>query len=274
MAEKLWQLTKHLAVLGRFVDRVVTLPSDGSIMTHMRQAPAGVVSPCEAVVPNLNPGNEIQEGEALTRNPIVCSFVPTRSQPRPVIISLPKEVHQGEGSLADAERAVPIPSNLSDDDGGRTVCDWEVYIYYLRTMGFGLIGLFFIILVIEIFLEKFPQAWLKLWVTSETRSPGEHTAMYLVVYGVLAVLGLAVLGGVIWMWFVVMLPKSANELHRILLNAVMGTPAWFLSGAGLGNVINRFSQDMELVDMDLPLAFYHTAFSTIISLGCFIKGHY
>lgn len=265
MVDKLWQLTKHLAVLDRFVDRVVTLPSDGSFMTHMRQAPARVVSPCEAVVPNLTPGHEIHEGEALTPIPLDSSLVLTRAQPQPVIISLPKEIHQEKGSPADVERAVPTPSNLSDDDGGRTVSDWKVYIYYLRTMGFGLIGLFFSVLVIEIFLEKFPQAWLKLWVTSEAQSPGEHTVMYLVVYGVLAVLGLVVLGGVIWLWFVVMLPTSANELHRILLNAVMGAPAWFLSGTGMGNVINRFSQDMELVDMDLPLAFYHTAFSTIIS---------
>lgn len=238
----------------------------------MPQASAPVVSPCEAVIPNPTTSHEIHKGEALTSNLFDSSLVVTSAQPQPVI-SYPKEAHQEKGSLAVGETVVSITSNLSDDDGGRTVNDRDVYIYYLRTMGYGLISLFFGVIVIEIFLEKFPQAWLNLWVTAETQSPGEHTVMYLVVYGALAVLGLAVLGGVIWLWFVVLLPKSANELHRILLNAVIGAPVWFLSQTGMGNVINRFSQDMELVDMDLPLAFYHTVFSGISPL-IFIKNHF
>jgi len=52
-----------------------------------------------------------------------------------------------------------------------------------------------------------------------------------------------------------MIPRSASRLHDRLLNAVKNAPLSFFTSTDIGQVINRFSQDMNLIDFDLPLSF-------------------
>lgn len=56
-------------------------------------------------------------------------------------------------------------------------------------------------------------------------------------------------------FFVWAVPKSAIQLHRQLLDVVMDMPWVQLVQIEIGSLINRFSQDMSLVDMQLPVAF-------------------
>ena len=49
-------------------------------------------------------------------------------------------------------------------------------------------------------------------------------------------------------------PKSGAALHKILLDATMLAPQSFFDKTDTGVTINRFSQDMTLVDTPLPAA--------------------
>lgn len=248
-----------VAILGCYVDHIVTLAANGSIMQSPPQDSTIIdnIHDATRLAPPSNPKSGLGSAVTMDQPHEVHELIaPLPATPIP----RPEQPYSEKIALRPSQEGALTVSELPIDDGGRTVNDRDVYRYYLRTMGSGLISLFFGIFGIEIFLEKFPQAWLDLWVTAETRSPGVSTVMYLSVYGALAVLGMAALGAVVWLWFVVLLPKSANKLHYNLLNAVMGAPMWFFSHVGMGNIINRFSQDMELVDMDLPYAFYHATF--------------
>jgi ATP-binding cassette subfamily C (CFTR/MRP) protein 1 len=49
-------------------------------------------------------------------------------------------------------------------------------------------------------------------------------------------------------------PKSGIGLHRILLKSVMKAPQSFFDETDSGNTLNRFSQDMTLIDGALPSA--------------------
>jgi ATP-binding cassette subfamily C (CFTR/MRP) protein 1 len=51
------------------------------------------------------------------------------------------------------------------------------------------------------------------------------------------------------MW---MTPKSGAGLHKILLTSVMQAPQNFFDETDLGTTLNRFSQDMTLIDGSLP----------------------
>ncbi|KAK6194101.1 hypothetical protein LQW54_011786 [Pestalotiopsis sp. IQ-011] len=258
-------LTASSPVLSRYVDHIITLSANGTILPASLQHSPTIDNTREETQSAQTSDNESALGIAEIHelheliSPLPSTQVPRLEQP-----------FSEKMVLRASQEGAPTASELPVDDGGRTVNDRDVYRYYLRTMGSGLISLFFGIFVIEIFLEKFPQAWLDLWVTAETQSPGRYTVMYLSVYGALAVLGMAALGAVVWLWFVVLLPKSANKLHYNLLNAVMGAPMWFFTHVGMGNIINRFSQDMELVDMDLPYAFYHATFGALLCLATII----
>ncbi|KAM3497405.1 hypothetical protein MY10362_009244 [Beauveria mimosiformis] len=73
-------------------------------------------------------------------------------------------------------------------------------------------------------------------------------------------------------FFVLAVPKSAIKLHRLLLDIVMHMPWAQLVQIEIGSLINRFSQDMSLVDMQLPVAFGITlqTFLTCIAQGVMI----
>ena len=91
-------------------------------------------------------------------------------------------------------------------------------------------------------------------------------AKYLVVY---LALGVAAEISLIWVVayaFVVMVPKSASRLHSILLNTVMNAPLSFFTSIDTGKTINRFSQDMNWIDIELPTAFIQFSASSFLAV--------
>ncbi|XP_063235805.1 multidrug resistance-associated protein 1-like isoform X3 [Bacillus rossius redtenbacheri] len=141
----------------------------------------------------------------------------------------------------------------------------EVYTYYLRS-----VGLVFAVatLLCNAVYQSFAvgaNLWLSVWSNSAYRndvSPlnvsGNFTAegnddqtMYLAVYGALG-LGQAVatvfntlvplLGGIV----------AAGILHRNLLSSVFHAPLFFFDTTPVGRILNRFSQDVDVLDVVIP----------------------
>lgn len=68
---------------------------------------------------------------------------------------------------------------------------------------------------------------------------------------------------IIWFTMFLIIPKSAKYLHWLLLDVVVKAPLWYLTSTDSGVILNRFSQDMTLIDQALPMAFFTTATNTI-----------
>lgn len=62
-----------------------------------------------------------------------------------------------------------------------------------------------------------------------------------------------------WLVFCRIVPKSSNILHQYLLNKIKDAPLSFLTSTDHGTILNRFSQDMTLVDRSLPADFLKTS---------------
>jgi ATP-binding cassette subfamily C (CFTR/MRP) protein 1 len=54
--------------------------------------------------------------------------------------------------------------------------------------------------------------------------------------------------------FIRLIPRSATNLHGRLLTAVENAPLSFFTSTDTGQIVNRFSQDLSVIDMELPLA--------------------
>jgi ATP-binding cassette subfamily C (CFTR/MRP) protein 1 len=65
---------------------------------------------------------------------------------------------------------------------------------------------------------------------------------------------MATLMALTFMLFVIMIPRSAIFLHGRLLETVENAPLSFFTSTDAGQVVNRFSQDLSVIDMELPLA--------------------
>ncbi|KAF4437176.1 hypothetical protein FACUT_5830 [Fusarium acutatum] len=100
------------------------------------------------------------------------------------------------------------------------------------------------------FFVTFPQYWLQKW----TESPVSHTKFYIVGYLILSLLAWAATNGSMWSTHMLIAPTSGAKLHRRLLSTVFGAPLLFFSMTETGSILNRFSEDMQLADKNLPPA--------------------
>ncbi|RMZ85783.1 hypothetical protein DV737_g342, partial [Chaetothyriales sp. CBS 132003] len=77
---------------------------------------------------------------------------------------------------------------------------------------------------------------------------------------VITVISILLLG---WQIFMKMQPRSAGSLHLVLLRTVLNAPLAFFTRTDSGSILNRFSQDMRLVDVELPYAYADTILSFV-----------
>ncbi|KAI9368784.1 P-loop containing nucleoside triphosphate hydrolase protein [Aspergillus egyptiacus] len=128
------------------------------------------------------------------------------------------------------------------------------YLFYIRAVGWVPTIIFLTAIAGFVFCISFPSIWLKWWVAADAAEPGEHTQRYVGVYFMLG--GLAMICLIVSCWDVVVtsVPKSGERFHAALLDTVLSAPMRFLSTTDSGSILNRFSQDLQLIDMELPIA--------------------
>ncbi|XHG07806.1 hypothetical protein AWENTII_010938 [Aspergillus wentii] len=162
-------------------------------------------------------------------------------------------------------------NDIEDLDRSRQMGDLSVYSYYAQTAGPVIITSFLVAHAVLAFAENFPQVWLSMW----TKAGGRHLPLYLSVYVALALAASALTIICIWLVFLKLMPKSAISLHWRLLDAVIQAPLSFFASTDSGVTLNRFSQDMTLVDLALPIALMSTSeafFSCLATVGLIATG--
>ncbi|KAL4768167.1 putative multidrug resistance-associated protein [Aspergillus nidulans var. acristatus] len=129
----------------------------------------------------------------------------------------------------------------------------SVYKYYIRSAGSGLVVAFLAFTLIEAFCNSFQTLWLQWWVKANEEYPNKQLGMYLGVYGMIFGLTLLTLVAGCWLLFVRGLNNTSLTLHSDLLKTVLGAPISFFQSVDTGSIANRFGQDLELIDMMLPI---------------------
>ncbi|KAL2015583.1 hypothetical protein VTK56DRAFT_5216 [Thermocarpiscus australiensis] len=176
------------------------------------------------------------------------------------------------GSASTEERAeqpttrratAPGPANPKDEEpksSTRFLGEFATYRYYFSSVPrwYPLVFAAFIILYGGAL--KLTELLLSFWTghvgaaAAEQTSDNSNNGFYLGLYGMLA--GLAMIGimGAAYFFLIIMVPLSSEVLHSRLLKSVMDAPLAFFSKTDVGVVTNRFSQDMSVIDTELPFA--------------------
>ncbi|KAJ8127367.1 hypothetical protein O1611_g6267 [Lasiodiplodia mahajangana] len=127
--------------------------------------------------------------------------------------------------------------------------DIALYVYYFRLAGYINLALLVGWAAAYAFFVSVPQLWLKMW----TESQGNNAGYYIMGFLLLCILALVSTHGTIWATVIRLAPRSGIQVHQHLLNIVMGAPLSFFSTAENGSILNRFGQDIEYVDQELPM---------------------
>ncbi|UKZ84066.1 hypothetical protein TrVFT333_011882 [Trichoderma virens FT-333] len=142
---------------------------------------------------------------------------------------------------------------LEQDSLHRRTGSWSVYSYYCRSA----------------ITASYTAIWIQQWTNANEEHPNEKTGLYLGVYALLVVLSIGGTAGECWTFFVNIINDTALKLHDDLLKATLRAPYHFFHTTDTGSITNRFSQDMDLIDMTLPvnaITFTTAAASCLVQL--------
>ncbi|KAH7206067.1 hypothetical protein DER44DRAFT_809931 [Fusarium oxysporum] len=154
------------------------------------------------------------------------------------------------------------------DDPNRATGDKAVYKYYFLSMGLLVPFCCFFLAALWGFFTNFPTIWLKFWtddISSETRSHSH--AYYVCIYALLqvsALISLLLLGITL---FIVSIKRAGANLHHDTLTTLIQAPLSFFTHTDTGVIANLFSQDLNLIDTELPDALLNTLFCVFQALG-------
>ncbi|KAF6831810.1 ABC multidrug transporter [Colletotrichum musicola] len=146
----------------------------------------------------------------------------------------------------------------------RQTGDTEVYKLYFSSIGWRMMGPFICMTVLFVAFIKLPQIWLRIWTENGTNErPGVNFGIYLL----FTLLCLVMNGASLGFWMLIVIPRSARHLHQMLLDAVLAAPLFFFTTTDSGVTLNRFSQDMTLIDHRLPMSAFATLLTFLMVLA-------
>ncbi|ETN41096.1 uncharacterized protein HMPREF1541_03031 [Cyphellophora europaea CBS 101466] len=149
----------------------------------------------------------------------------------------------------------------------RRTGDLSVYQYYAKIVGWFNFLLFLSCGALFVFALVFPQYLVKWWAEQNAREPHSKLGLYLGSYFGLAWLAIFGLAAGCLQLVVRMMPRASTSFHTILLQTTLNAPLSLFSGSNVGDSVNRFSSDLQLIDMELPLALFNTSIEFLSSIA-------
>ncbi|WDK08975.1 ABC transporter [Colletotrichum graminicola] len=184
--------------------------------------------------------------------------------------NFPKAAPRQAGSYNDSSPAALLGMLEDQADATRQLGDWGMYSFYAKAAGWFSLTAFVSAMVVFAFCDSFPDIWLKWWAESNETRPNKDLGRWL---GVYAALGVGSVGSVLfgmWQLFIVIINRSGVYFHGVLLDTTSRAPMSFHSSIDSGVTVNRFSQDLQLIDMALPSAALGLAIGVAVGVARFI----
>ncbi|KAJ3492552.1 hypothetical protein NLG97_g5313 [Lecanicillium saksenae] len=176
-----------------------------------------------------------------------------------------KETHE------KARRPAPTPNDgIQRAKEARQRGDAKLYLLWIDSIGRIILSLWMLLILVMSIAETFPPIYMRLWIEL---FPSNR--LYLIGYALIsASVGVLAAACLLWL-FLSLAPRASNNLHKHLTDAVTRATLGFLSTTDSGSLLNRYSQDMELLSKRLPSAAYATfycLFTTLVQMGAILAG--
>ncbi|GFF55775.1 canalicular multispecific organic anion transporter 1 [Aspergillus udagawae] len=183
--------------------------------------------------------------------------------------------HKGQtGDGKKLEPAIIVNSTQSSTPiaptvaAARQVGDATVYKLYIRSMGWFVAACSLFFAALWGLFTNYPTIWLTYWSdATESVHPAHSKSYYAGIYALLqicAIIALLLLGITL---FIVSVKKAGANLHQQALRTLVRAPLSFFTNTDTGVVTNLFSQDLNLIDTELPEATLNTLFCVFQSIG-------
>lgn len=183
------------------------------------------------------------------------------------------------GSADKQSNPAQLPS-----ENARRMGDSSVYRYYGKHLGPAYLLTFLGLDFARSSCSSLPDLWVQFW----TEDKGRRLDMYIAVMFALACSTWCFNFSSLWfvipiiptislliitrLMFIRIIPRGGMRLHWVLLSVITAAPLSYFAKTDAGIILNRFSQDMTIIDAQLPVAFLQFSFAVtrIVWNGVFI----
>ncbi|OMJ18183.1 Metal resistance protein YCF1 [Smittium culicis] len=135
--------------------------------------------------------------------------------------------------------------------------DIKYKIDYFKTCGFIPIALFILSSVINQYFSTYSTTWIKLWAKTKDSEDnlGSSDAYYFTIYLLVGLM--TVLFGGLKSFFLqcVSAINASKKYHEKILNSVIHSPMPFFYSTPVGRILNRFTNDMSVLDLEVHISF-------------------
>ncbi|MBE3046692.1 ATP-binding cassette domain-containing protein [Candidatus Bathyarchaeota archaeon] len=171
-----------------------------------------------------------------------------------------------EPSIQTASPAAKPAANVLEEkfDKARQQGDWKVYAHYFRSVSKFILLFVLAVGILLGFGDNFSTVWLGFWSEDRFSRPN---SFYIGIFGLFRVAHLVwiLLGcGTILLTLVSL---TGTTLHSDALRTVITAPLGFFTSTDVGVVTNLFSQDMTIIDGELPMALLNMLIIPFILVG-------
>ncbi|KAK4222045.1 ABC transporter [Podospora fimiseda] len=224
-------MTASSSRLLSYADKIISLSQDGKVIQQgsfddLKNVPGYIQDVVQPESGHANDSSEtsgsVEENSGSTNSPV------------PKIMDVVEDV--------EAEDAKPPATDLS------------VYKYYLSRINWKNTAIFLVFQICLAVSSAFGYIWIKWWTDESSEFPNARTSYYIGIYAALQGAALAASALVTWWSLNVLAVVTGLQLHADLSKTVMSSTMKLFSSTDSGNILNRFTQDLQLADVQLPLA--------------------
>ncbi|OKL62025.1 hypothetical protein UA08_02529 [Talaromyces atroroseus] len=230
-------LVTHAVHRLSYADHILAMAADGSIAEQgtleQLEASGGYVSTLEKRYKAEKAEEDIQQEKQTDAMPSALAQAEKEEQ---IAREEENELHIAQGDLTR--------------HGG----DLSLYTYYLKSVHWASTALWASCFLLAGVAAKLGEFLVNYWTDASNTDGNSVNGFYLGLYAMLTIIAVGGMVGGVYHYILYFSPKSAKVLHERLLSSVMNAPLAFFTSVDIGTTTNRFSQDMTLIDNDLPYA--------------------
>ncbi|CAF0847568.1 unnamed protein product, partial [Didymodactylos carnosus] len=134
---------------------------------------------------------------------------------------------------------------------------FSVYVTYIRALGTVMVILIFIFFCLTAVAHLCTNIWLSKWTDDSKNEVNNNTSKRIRGLGIYC--GLGITQGILTFFVQLVLQLAAyqgsKKLHSSILHGVLRAPMNFFDTTPIGRIVNRFSKDIDAIDIALPLSF-------------------
>ncbi|RAH55406.1 ABC multidrug transporter [Aspergillus piperis CBS 112811] len=166
-------------------------------------------------------------------------------------------------------RTISITSSLgSNMQQSRQVGDKAVYRHYFKRMGLFVAACSVIFAALWGFFINFATVWLTYWTDDiGSNRPAHSSAYYASIYATFQICCMISLLVTALALLIIAVKRAGAGLHQEALRTLIQAPLQFFTNTDTGIVTNLFSQDLNLIDTELPEATLNTIVCVFEAIG-------